>query len=113
MPSSSRASSAPFAAVEACSSPAEHVPSPTPGRLWGYGPTIAPTFDGSSGELDRCVPAELVQLVAGVDLANRARPRAHHERLRGRAARVVVHSFQHFTVGDARDGEEAVVAGHE
>src|SRR5262245_28445409 len=69
--------------------------------------------DAGSVELERGVPHELLPLVRGLDLADRARLRAHHERLRARAVAPVAHALQQVAVADAAGAEEDVVAGHE
>ena len=53
---------------------------------------------------------QLVEPVAGVDEAHRARPGAHDERLGAGAARLEADALQELAVGDAGGGEEAVVA---
>ena len=55
--------------------------------------------------------AQLVAVVGRADAADRARARAHDERLRRRdAGALVAHALQHVAVGDAGRREEAVVA---
>ena len=60
--------------------------------------------------VDRRDLAELVHLMTGVDLADRARLRAHDERVGGRRPCVVVDAFEQVTVGDTGGREEAVLA---
>src|SRR5687768_16004186 len=65
------------------------------------------------GELDGGEALELFEGVASVDEADVAGIRAYLERLRRRAATVVVDAFEDLAVGDAGQREEAVVALHE
>ena len=62
-----------------------------------------------SSVLDVGVLADLLQSVAGRDLADRSRLRSHHERFGRGALTVEVHAGEQVTVGDAGGGEEAVV----
>src|SRR5680860_1378156 len=64
-------------------------------------------------ELERRVAHELLPLVGGVDLADRPRLRAHHQTLRRRAVTPVAHPLEQVAVGDARRGEEHVLARDE
>src|SRR5438067_3729623 len=67
----------------------------------------------ASAELDGCVAAQLAELMPSVHEADGPRLGAGDQGLRAGASGVVVHALQHLPVGDAGDGEEAVVAGHE
>ena len=51
--------------------------------------------------------------VVSVDVADRARPRAHHEAVRPCTVRVIADTPQQLAVGDAGCGEERVVATDE
>src|SRR5919204_1722136 len=57
--------------------------------------------------------AQLRAVVPGSDGTHRARPRAHAHRLGVGVAAGEVHALEHLAVGDARRGEEDVVAGDE
>src|SRR4051794_34793101 len=63
--------------------------------------------------VERARPDEVraPDVVAAVDVAHRARPRAHRQRLREDAARPVTDAGEQLAAGDARGGEEAVLAG--
>src|SRR3954447_11766942 len=81
---------------------------PSQGQPWWQ----APSRPGSA-ELDGAELLQLLEAMAGVDQPGRPRLRPHDERLRGGSARVVVDPLEDLAVGDAGDGEEAVVSLHE
>src|ERR1700727_3933394 len=66
-----------------------------------------------AGEVDGRVFVELGQPVKALDHPQRARLRAHYDRLGGAAARLVAHSLEQVAVGDAGRAEEDVVPRHQ
>src|SRR4051794_10656981 len=64
-------------------------------------------------EVDRGVPAQLLEPVLAGDRADRPAAGAHHQRVCGRSSVRVPHTAQQLTVGDAGRDEEAVVGRHQ
>ena len=66
-----------------------------------------------AGEVDRGVFVEFGEPVVGLDHPDSSGLRAHHDRLGGAAAAVVLDALQQVAVGDSGGAEEDVLTGHQ